>query len=120
MKRTKAQEAEREESLKRVRAFLEVASKDRDGRPIAYTILRHVARSGMQRCISVALIVDGDLAVIDRDVARILGDRVNQKHGGVIVPGAGMDMGFHLVYNLSGALYGHADRGGYRLLHRWV
>lgn len=68
-----------------------------------YTILRHVSRSGMQREISV---VTSEHRNIDYLVARALGDRIG-KHDGVIVGGCGMDMGFHLVYNLSYALFPH-------------
>lgn len=67
-----------------------------------YTILRHVSRSGMMRHISVIGPESND---ITWQVARALGDRIDPKTGGIKVGGCGMDMGFHLVYNLSHRLY---------------
>jgi len=36
------------------------------------------------------------------------------------VGGCGMDMGFHIVYSLSLALYGSANDGGYTLSQEWL
>lgn len=74
-----------------------------------YTILRNVSRSGMSREIGVVLLANGeDGRTIDLhpnySVAVVLGERCG-KRDGVIVGGAGMDMGFHLVYSLSSALF---------------
>jgi hypothetical protein len=55
----------------------------------------------MQRSISVVL-NDEDLSYW---VARATGEKIDQTNGGVKVGGCGMDMGFHLVYNLSRTLY---------------
>lgn len=52
--------------------------------------------------------------------AALLGYRVDDHDGGMIVQGCGMDMGFHIVYGLSATLYGHKDRGGYAISHRWI
>jgi hypothetical protein len=78
-----------------------------------WTVVRYASRSGMMRCISP--IVVGTMsnrhgtrpAPVDVSwlAARALGDRVHRDHGGVIVSGCGMDMGFHLVYSLSRVLY---------------
>ena len=65
-----------------------------------YTILRHRSSSGMSRDIS--------LVVADSD------GRVND------INGAGMDMGFHLVYNLSSVLFHGEDRAGYILKQEWI
>jgi hypothetical protein len=51
-------------------------------------------------------------------VARAIGWKFDQVHGGVKVDGAGMDMGFHLVYTLSQVLYGAQE--GYALKQRWI
>ena len=65
------------------------------------TILRHTSRSGMSRSISV--VHDGeDITYL---VARALGDNIDQRHDGIKVPGAGMDIGFRLVYSLSQTLF---------------
>ena len=80
-------------------------------------------------------------------VARAIGETFDREYGGVKVGGAGMDMGFHLVYVLSRELYGsgyqcvgercpsneHVNPGplrnvydgrthkdGYALRHRWL
>lgn len=91
---TKAKRAEREEAIAKLRALLPPGSE-------VPTILRHVSRSGIQRSISP--IIDGhDYSWL---VARALGEKVDQKNGGVKMGGCGMDMGFALVHNLSYALY---------------
>jgi hypothetical protein len=105
------------------------------------TILRHVSRSGMSRSISP--VVNGE------DISYLvvpLGYRFDKKNGGVKIGGCGMDMGFHLVYNLSWAMFtegfecagekkchasdhSNGDRnykphthkvGGYALVQRWL
>jgi hypothetical protein len=80
-----------------------------------YTILRHVSASG------------------DWAVARVLGESLDQRREGIKVSGAGMDMGFHIVYTLGRYLWpdgtpephgtrnGQPDSdGGYALKHRWL
>ena len=92
-----------------------------------YFVVTHVARSGMQRSIefyipgysvdSVAM-PDGTYkrvkhASIERitwEMSRVLGYRIDQKHGGLVVGGCGMDMGFHCVYNLGRALFPKGTR----------
>lgn len=81
-----------------------------------YVILRHVSRSGMQRRISVVAIIDGDPYHMDYLVALALERRTNGNGEGIVCHGAGMDMGFELIYSLSQALYGD----GYKLSHRWL
>lgn len=125
-----------------------------------YTILRHVSRSGMQREISCLafdrnVLWDAEMSArgytrqtrdkmvadkiaregimtIDYEVSRAIGARIG-KHGGIVVGGTGMDMGFHLVYSLGRALWpdgtpgphgtrnGQPDSdGGYALNHVWL
>lgn len=85
-----------------------------------YTILRHRARSGMMRRISLVVIVEHDLGPYLQDVSmsasKVLGRRINRDDFGIVCNGAGMDMGFELVYSLAAALYGD----GYALSQRWV
>lgn len=114
-----------------------------------YTVLRHVSSSGMSRDIDVYAIVPmtdsdgkrfhGPMWLSGR-VASALGMRLS-KDRGIKVGGCGMDMGFHLVMNLSYALHGHKPRGegakeenagrpfaprpghyrsGYSLIHEWM
>lgn len=64
-------------------------------------ILRHVSRSGMSRSIS---LLKGDID-ITYYAALAMGDKIDQKNGGIKIGGCGMDMGFSLVYNLGYCLF---------------
>lgn len=85
----------------------------------AFTSLEHVSRSGMARDI-VLYASTGDLSAplawLSRPAADVLGWSMRSNKYGIRVSGAGMDMGFHLVYSLSAALYGD----GYALTQRWL
>jgi hypothetical protein len=84
-----------------------------------YTVTRHVSRTGMTRCISAFVIYDNDLYLLDWliDDAGIL--RMSDKHGGLIVRGCGMDMGYQLVRVLGRSL--HPNGGSsYALWHKWL
>ena len=81
-----------------------------------YCILRHVSRSGMSRVIDLVVIRDGEPRNIGRMAADVLGMRYDRENEGVKIGGAGMDMGFALVYELSQKLYGD----GYKLSQRWL
>lgn len=74
----------------------------------AYTVLRHVSRSGMLREIDVLAFDCEDGKVQKRwlsyRVAALLGRTLGDRDG-IRETGAGMDMGFHLVYSLSRRLY---------------
>lgn len=80
-----------------------------------YTILRHVSQSGMTRHITLLTLRDGTPSYCTWQVAQALQYRLNGDDG-MIVSGAGMDMGFHVVYELSHALFGD----GYALKQRWL
>lgn len=119
-----------------------------------YTCLRHRSASGMSRRISVhAVQVSDDPRRIQpaymRDITGLVavagGFRLSKDGDSLQVGGCGMDMGFHVVYALSSALYrgnftcigercpsndhfngdknrephAHSD-GGYALCHAWV
>ena len=87
-----------------------------------YTVLRSVSASGMTRAISL-LVANGDkIEDITYYAAHALGDKLIERNGSraISVHGAGMDMGFHLVYNLSSVLFKGQDRAGYVLSHRWL
>lgn len=83
-----------------------------------YTILRKVSPSGMSRNISVVYIDrDGEPRTLDGLVlAAGIGQRPRNGGDGVQMRGAGMDMGFALVYDLAWKLYGD----GYTFRHRWL
>ena len=101
---------ERREAIDKLREWI------RPGDTI-YTILRHVSRSGMQRAISPLLLIDGNtpdseiprLQAAPLDVSKwaatALGCRIGREHYGVRISGGGMDMGAHLVYELSARLF---------------
>ena len=100
-----------------------------------YTVLRHTSASGMSRRISLFVIEGGSIRsirTIDVLAADLLGYKLGDKQG-IPVNGCGMDMGFHLVYNLGAALWPdgtpepHSRRngaanssGGYALRHEWL
>lgn len=80
-----------------------------------YTILRHVSSSGMFRTIDVVVIRKSEYkdarhsGYYPRNISYWVGlatdTKLSKKHEGLEVGGAGMDMGFHLVYNLGRVLY---------------
>lgn len=137
---SKQDKAEQAHAIDRLRSQLAPGT-------VVYTILRKVSRSGMMRHISLVVPEEGGgMWDITGQAALAMGTRWDRNTGGIKVSGAGMDMGFHLVYNLSRALYpeGHGctgekcpsndhsngDRdftggtvhrdGGYALRHRWL
>ena len=135
----KAKESDKENARKELLEILKPGDT-------VYCVLRHVSRSGMQREIS--FFTEG-MRRIDSWVCDALGMRWG-KHNGVVTGGCGMDMGFHVVYNLAYVLFpegfgctgrreypnmcpsndhSNGDRnykphkhsdGGYALRHRWI
>lgn len=103
------QQAERQEALDTLRKWI----KEGD---TVYTVLRHVSRSGMQRIIGVVVFLDGDPIHPNYSVGTLLERAVKMNQDGVVCRGAGMDMGFDLVYSLSHAMFGRGDA----LKHRWL
>jgi len=86
-----------------------------------YTILRKVSSSGMSRDISLLVANDGEISDISYYAAHATGSRLIDGYSRAIrVQGAGMDMGFHLVYTLSSVLFKGEERAGYVLNHRWL
>lgn len=79
-----------------------------------YTSLLSVSSSGMSRHITVHIPIIGqdewnkgelDIFNITGMVARVLGYRVNDRDGALVIGGCGMDMGHHVVYSLGRALF---------------
>ena len=104
---SKASELERQEAIQRLRKEI------RPGETL-HTILRHVSASGMSRSISVIQIKRGRTYDWSYLIAKAIGEKIDQRHDGIKVQGAGMDMGFEVVYRLSLALYG--SKRGYPCL----
>ena len=78
-----------------------------------YTVVKHVARSGMMRRILPIALVKGEARNISAWVSDILGWKWTDD-GAVQVGGCGQDMTYHLAYSLAQALYGD----GYKLNHK--
>lgn len=91
---TKVEKAEKAEAIERLREVMPPGTT-------VYTLLRHVSQSGMMRHISVKTELEG---IHDWNVALATESKLAPREG-IKVGGAGMDMGFHLVYNLSYVLY---------------
>jgi hypothetical protein len=87
-----------------------------------YTVLRSVSASGMTRAISLFIAQEGEIVDITYYAAGATGSRLVQREGyrAISVGGAGMDMGFHLVYNLASVLFHGQDRAGYELKQAWL
>jgi hypothetical protein len=87
-----------------------------------YTIMRHVSSSGMSRNISLVIANGEEIIDITYYAAHALGDKLieSKGHRAIRVNGCGMDMGFHLVYNLSSVLFTGQDRAGYVLKQGWL
>lgn len=116
---TKAEkETERAEAIARLRKAL------KPGQTI-YFVVTHVSRSGMSRSIEFYIPrlervrdtsrIDGyarrlTIERITWEMSRALGCRIDQKNGGLIVGGCGMDMGFHCVYTLGQKLWPNGTR----------
>ncbi len=106
-------------------------------RPTIYTSLKHVSSSGMSRRISVYMVEDGRIQWMDYLAEKLTGYK-ESKNGGLSVGGCGMDMGFHLVYGFSSAMFPDGFRrrkgewhrngdpatvdkdGGYALKQEWL
>lgn len=130
---SKQSDQERAEAIERLRGWLKPGDT-------VYTILRHVSRSGMSRDISIVIIRDGETLHPNHAVSKAIGARLVNAHGSdaLRIGGCGMDMGFHVVYELSHALFpkgfklpkgergrngdtsGFDADGGYALKHRWL
>lgn len=106
---TTAKQREAEEARERLLEWIKPGDT-------VYCVLRHVSQSGMSRVIAPIVFRDNEPLFIGWNVARLLDFRFDSKKEGVKVGGAGMDMGFHLVYSLSSSLFGD----GYALTSRWL
>lgn len=98
-----------------------------------YCVLRHRATSGMMRHISFFTVRDGGIRYLDHYIAELCGYKYASDGRGVKIRGCGMDMGWHVVYNLGAILWpdgtpephgtrnGELDRdGGYALRSSWI
>jgi hypothetical protein len=111
--------AEREEYKERLRShYLQPGSK-------VYTVVRSVAASGMSRTMSLYVVIEGELVNITYNAAKVLDYPLVEVNGSRVmrVGGCGMDMGFHVVYSLSGYLFRDLELEGdpgYLLKQEWI
>ena len=80
-----------------------------------YCFTRHVSKSGMSRNIKVLDIKNESPSYWNYYISKILGYTL-KNDGTLKVQGCGMDMGFHVVYQLSDALF----NDGYAIKQRWI
>ena len=88
-----------------------------------YTQVKNVSRSGMSRVIQVIQLENNEPRYLGYNVAQALGWSYDRKREGVKVSGCGMDMGFHLIYELSVKLFcteGYDHDKAYSLKQRWL
>ncbi len=81
-----------------------------------FTTTLHVSKSGMTRHIKFFVIRDNLPLYLTNTIIEKLGYKPNKHWDSIVVRGCGMDMGYHVVHNLSYALFGE----GYNLKHRWL
>lgn len=91
-------------AIHRAEAFDELHKILKPGDEV-YTIVTHVARSGMSRSIRLFVARDGGIRDITFRVARLLDTPTDERNGGLRVGGCGMDMCFATVYNLGRAMF---------------
>jgi hypothetical protein len=95
---TKAKRAEKAEACERLRELVKPGER-------VYCVLRHVSASGMQRRIDFYTIGEDKRPIyLSGYIATALGMRRHDKQG-LVVNGCGMDMGFHVVYELARTLW---------------
>lgn len=140
----KQKDIERQEAIERLKTWIKPGDT-------LFTQLKSVSRSGMSRVIQVIKLDINDTTKepeplwLGFNVAKAIGMNYDREREGVKVGGCGMDMGFHLIYELSHALFRegfectgkgcpsndhfNGDRdyephkhtsGGYALKHRWL
>jgi len=87
-----------------------------DKRKEIYCSVKHVANSGMSRHIAF-YVADGDkILTITRQIGVILDLPYRERTGGLFISGCGMDMGFHIVYNLGLVMF----EDGYRFRNVFI
>ena len=80
-----------------------------------YTSYRHVSRSGMYRVITVLLpytdkSYGNQILNISGYVSQAIGEKWDDKHGGIGIGGCGYDVGDRAVHSLSYILHGMRDK----------
>lgn len=107
-------------------------------RPTVYTVCNHVSSSGMFRLISAHVIRKGQIISLNCLAEHLDCYKRDKRREGLRVGGCGMDMGFAVVYSISGAIFPKGFRyrknehhrngsesptdcdGGYALRQQWM
>jgi hypothetical protein len=89
---------ERDEALADLRALIQPGET-------VYTVLRHVARSGMYRVVDLFVMRGNEPRRITWSACKAAGFKYDRRHEGAAMGGCGTDMGFEAVYNLSRVLF---------------
>lgn len=89
---------EQKEAYKFLRKHLKPGTK-------VYTEVTHVSSSGMSRAIRPFIIIKNQPCDLTRYIDRLGLFKRNKKYDGLWVGGCGMDMTFHVVYELGSVLY---------------
>jgi hypothetical protein len=112
----KAKSELKQEARKQLRKWLKPGS-------VVYTVLRHCSASGMSRRIDLFIVRKNQPICISGYAAKVINHPLH-KDGGIVAGGCGMDMGFHLVNNLSIGLFcppgEYTHDGAYALKHQWM
>ena len=103
---------EQKESIKELKKYIKKGDT-------VYCSLANVNRSGDYRNIQILIANKKRILNISYRVAELLGWTYKDRTNAVGVYGGGMDMGFHIVYNLSRTLF-RGDRSGYAVKHQWI
>ncbi len=75
----------------------------------------------MSRDISLKVIKGGEIYDITYSAGVLLDMKLTKSsYNSLRVNGCGMDMGFHLVYNLASVLFSGQERAGYKIRHEWL
>lgn len=92
-----------------------------------YTQVTHVSRSGMSRSIKFYIMRDNQPCELSWLMSKAGMGSIDQSNGGLRVGGCGMDMGFHMVYNMGWKLFNGTARhkrsrrdAGYILNQKWL
>ena len=81
-----------------------------------YVVVRYVSSNGMRRHMSFFAIQHNVPMCLDRLIVDAGLFPWNKARTALLVSGCGMDMGFHVVYELAYLIY----KNGYALYHSWL
>ena len=115
-------ETEKQQQKERVLSWLS-SDLNAGKKPLIYTTLRSVSRSGMSRKIDAFYFKansDGTISKYNLNyaIAQITSFKQDSQTGALKVGGCGMDMGFHLVYSFSRCLFDGLDISKYKISGR--